>query len=139
MKIKRSQVSKGKCIFCKGLFQASEGPSQIREGAFKVREGLLKNKVGKHRPVIGGDVKKVRTVHLGNETADNSKHISNMCSVLIFQKLPPSAKLLFRVQRPGSAGRSAAAANDDSWELSGGGRRYSRQKQTDHQCLTLHP
>ena len=36
--------------------------------------------------VGGGDIKKIRTVHLGNETTDTSKHISNICSVSIFKK-----------------------------------------------------
>ena len=40
------------CIFCKGRFEASEGPSQARGGTFKAREGLFKNKVGKHRLVF---------------------------------------------------------------------------------------
>ena len=52
VKTKKSQASEGPCLFYKGLFEASECPSQAREGAFKAREGLFKNKVGKHRLVF---------------------------------------------------------------------------------------
>ena len=41
--------SMGPCLFCRGPFDASEGPSQDQEGAIKARKGLFENKVGKQR------------------------------------------------------------------------------------------
>ena len=40
--------------------------------------------------VEGGDEKKSFDLPLGNETTDNSKHISNICSVSILKKYPHS-------------------------------------------------
>ena len=48
--------------------------------------------VGGRKPEVtgawygGGGRKKVRTVHLGNATTDDFRHISNICSLSIFEK-----------------------------------------------------